>query len=216
MRPWRRRSCARTIPTRCDAIHSSVITGGLAVGTWAGGRGIDAGYGLTAPLWVGAGLALLGPPEPCPASGAEDGFTSGYGGAAALGAVPVDFGNGMIGKCRQCLASRTVLRLHGHAMNHCADESGEGAGIGLIPQLPFVDPARDACVDDVEHRRAQTSDMARHRRVIRRAGQNRCRDHAAGRRGLVNSRADSRRTRVSATTTSLSSRAAAVEGPKWD
>lgn len=43
-----------------NAIHSSVITGGLAVGTWIGGLGIDAGYGLTAPLWVGFGLALLG------------------------------------------------------------------------------------------------------------------------------------------------------------
>lgn len=43
-----------------NAIHSSVITGGLAVGTWAGGLGIDAGYGLTAPLWVGFSLALLG------------------------------------------------------------------------------------------------------------------------------------------------------------
>lgn len=43
-----------------NAIHSSVITGGLAVGTWIGGLGIDAGYGLTAPLWVGVGLALLG------------------------------------------------------------------------------------------------------------------------------------------------------------
>lgn len=43
-----------------NAIHSSVITGGLAVGTWVGGLGIDAGYGLTAPLWVGFGLALLG------------------------------------------------------------------------------------------------------------------------------------------------------------
>lgn len=43
-----------------NAIHSSVITGGLAVGTWIGGLGIEAGYGLTAPLWVGFGLALLG------------------------------------------------------------------------------------------------------------------------------------------------------------
>lgn len=43
-----------------NAVHSSVITGGLAVGTWAGGLGIDAGYGLTAPLWVGFSLALLG------------------------------------------------------------------------------------------------------------------------------------------------------------
>ncbi|MEQ8292147.1 MAG: MFS transporter [Roseovarius sp.] len=43
-----------------NAIHSSVITGGLAVGIWLGGLGISAGYGLTAPLWVGFGLALLG------------------------------------------------------------------------------------------------------------------------------------------------------------
>ena len=43
-----------------NALHSSLITGGLAVGTWAGGLAIDAGYELTAPLWVGLGLALLG------------------------------------------------------------------------------------------------------------------------------------------------------------
>lgn len=43
-----------------NALHSSVITGGLAFGTWAGGLGIEAGLGLTAPLWVGFGLALLG------------------------------------------------------------------------------------------------------------------------------------------------------------
>ncbi|MFC5990772.1 hypothetical protein [Limoniibacter endophyticus] len=42
------------------AIHSSVITTGLAVGTWAGGLGIDAGYGLTAPPRIGLALALLG------------------------------------------------------------------------------------------------------------------------------------------------------------
>lgn len=43
-----------------NSLHASVITGGLAVGTWAGGVAIDQGLGLTAPLWVGAGLALLG------------------------------------------------------------------------------------------------------------------------------------------------------------
>lgn len=43
-----------------NALHSSIITAGLAVGTWAGGLGIDAGFGLTAPLWVGFALALLG------------------------------------------------------------------------------------------------------------------------------------------------------------
>lgn len=43
-----------------NALHTSVITAGLALGSWAGGAAIDSGYGLTAPLWVGAGLALLG------------------------------------------------------------------------------------------------------------------------------------------------------------
>jgi predicted MFS family arabinose efflux permease len=43
-----------------NTLHTSVITAGLALGSWAGGAAIDAGYGLRAPLWVGAGLALLG------------------------------------------------------------------------------------------------------------------------------------------------------------
>ncbi|HKS14337.1 MAG TPA: MFS transporter [Pseudomonas sp.] len=43
-----------------NALHTSVITAGLALGSWAGGAVIDAGYGLRAPLWVGAGMALLG------------------------------------------------------------------------------------------------------------------------------------------------------------
>jgi predicted MFS family arabinose efflux permease len=43
-----------------NALHTSVITAGLALGSWAGGAAIDSGYGLSAPLWVGAGLALLG------------------------------------------------------------------------------------------------------------------------------------------------------------
>lgn len=43
-----------------NALHTSVITAGLALGSWAGGSVIDAGYGLRAPLWVGAGMALLG------------------------------------------------------------------------------------------------------------------------------------------------------------
>ena len=41
-------------------LHTSVITAGLAFGSWAGGAAIEAGYGLRAPLWVGAGIALLG------------------------------------------------------------------------------------------------------------------------------------------------------------
>lgn len=43
-----------------NALHTSVITAGLAVGSWAGGAAIDQGYGLRGPLWVGAAMALLG------------------------------------------------------------------------------------------------------------------------------------------------------------
>lgn len=43
-----------------NTLHTSVITAGLAVGSWAGGDVIDGGFGLRAPLWVGAGMALLG------------------------------------------------------------------------------------------------------------------------------------------------------------
>lgn len=43
-----------------NTLHTSVITAGLALGSWAGGTAIDAGFGLRAPLWVGAGMAFLG------------------------------------------------------------------------------------------------------------------------------------------------------------
>lgn len=43
-----------------NTLHTSVITGGLAFGTWAGGKAIDAGFGLRAPLWVGVGMAMIG------------------------------------------------------------------------------------------------------------------------------------------------------------
>lgn len=43
-----------------NALHTSVITAGLALGSWAGGAVIEAGYGLRAPLWVGAAMALVG------------------------------------------------------------------------------------------------------------------------------------------------------------
>jgi predicted MFS family arabinose efflux permease len=43
-----------------NIMHTSVITAGLAFGSWAGGVAIDEGYGLRAPLWVGAVMALLG------------------------------------------------------------------------------------------------------------------------------------------------------------
>ncbi|HGW5374924.1 TPA: MFS transporter [Pseudomonas aeruginosa] len=43
-----------------NTVHTSVINIGLAVGSWVGGLGISAGYGLRSPLWVGVALALLG------------------------------------------------------------------------------------------------------------------------------------------------------------
>lgn len=51
-----------------NAVHTSIITAGLALGTWAGGMGIAAGYGLTAPLWVGLAFALAGLLSLAPAS----------------------------------------------------------------------------------------------------------------------------------------------------
>lgn len=38
--------------------HTSFITFGVVIGSWLGGVGIEA-YGLRAPLWAGAGLAVL-------------------------------------------------------------------------------------------------------------------------------------------------------------
>ncbi|VVD68897.1 MFS transporter [Pandoraea capi] len=43
-----------------NTMHTSVITAGLAFGTWAGGAAIDAGYSMRAPLWIGAAMAALG------------------------------------------------------------------------------------------------------------------------------------------------------------
>jgi len=43
-----------------NTMHTSLITAGLAFGSWAGGATIDAGYGLRSPLWVGLALAVAG------------------------------------------------------------------------------------------------------------------------------------------------------------
>ncbi|AKM29994.1 MFS transporter [Pandoraea faecigallinarum] len=43
-----------------NTMHTSVITAGLAFGTWAGGAAIDAGYSMRAPLWIGAAMAAAG------------------------------------------------------------------------------------------------------------------------------------------------------------
>jgi MFS transporter, DHA1 family, inner membrane transport protein len=42
-----------------NTIHGSFITGGIIVSSAIGGLVID-GFGLRAPLWLGAGLAVLG------------------------------------------------------------------------------------------------------------------------------------------------------------
>ncbi|WP_424186688.1 MFS transporter [Actinokineospora sp. G85] len=43
-----------------NTVHTSVITLGVVVGSSLGGLGIDLGYGLRVPLWIGAGMAVLG------------------------------------------------------------------------------------------------------------------------------------------------------------
>lgn len=43
-----------------NTMHTSVITGGIAFASWAGGAAIDGGYGLRSPLWIGCTLAVLG------------------------------------------------------------------------------------------------------------------------------------------------------------
>lgn len=41
-------------------VHGSIISLGVVIGSAIGGLTIDTGYGLASPLWVGAGLAVLG------------------------------------------------------------------------------------------------------------------------------------------------------------
>lgn len=41
-----------------NTVHSSFITMGVVIGSWTGGLGVAA-YGMTAPLWLGAFLAIL-------------------------------------------------------------------------------------------------------------------------------------------------------------
>lgn len=51
-----------------NTVHTSVVNVGLAFGAWGGGLGISAGYGLTAPLWIGLVLAIVGLLSLAPAS----------------------------------------------------------------------------------------------------------------------------------------------------
>ncbi|MGX1777206.1 MFS transporter [Nocardia brasiliensis] len=43
-----------------NTVNGSAINIGVVLGPWLGGLGISAGLGLVAPLWIGAGMALLG------------------------------------------------------------------------------------------------------------------------------------------------------------
>ncbi len=43
-----------------NTVHTSVITLGVLLGSSIGGRAMDNGYGLTAPLWTGVILGVLG------------------------------------------------------------------------------------------------------------------------------------------------------------
>ncbi|MEU7141344.1 MFS transporter [Nocardia sp. NPDC046473] len=43
-----------------NTVNGSAINIGVVIGPWLGGVGISAGLGLTAPLWIGAAMALCG------------------------------------------------------------------------------------------------------------------------------------------------------------
>ena len=43
-----------------NTLHASMITFGLMLGSLLGGLGIEYGFGLSAPLWVGVGMAFCG------------------------------------------------------------------------------------------------------------------------------------------------------------
>ncbi len=43
-----------------NALHGAVISLGVLVGSWLGGLAIGMGHGYLAPVWIGAGLGLLG------------------------------------------------------------------------------------------------------------------------------------------------------------
>lgn len=43
-----------------NTLHTSMVTFGLMLGSLLGGLSIEYGFGLSAPLWIGAGMALCG------------------------------------------------------------------------------------------------------------------------------------------------------------
>ncbi|RSZ60433.1 MFS transporter [Massilia atriviolacea] len=64
-----------------NTVHTSVINIGLGLGSWAGGLGIAAGWGLLSPLWVGVALSVLALASLLP-----------YVGRKPLAAAPEPFG----------------------------------------------------------------------------------------------------------------------------
>ncbi|RJS46573.1 MFS transporter [Nocardioides cavernaquae] len=47
-------------PTLASGANIGAFNAGNALGAWAGGVGISAGLGYTAPIWIGAGITALG------------------------------------------------------------------------------------------------------------------------------------------------------------
>jgi DHA1 family inner membrane transport protein len=47
---------AGTAPTLASGANIGAFNVGNALGAWAGGLGIAAGFGYTSPLWIGAGI----------------------------------------------------------------------------------------------------------------------------------------------------------------
>ncbi|WP_425449930.1 MFS transporter [Virgifigura deserti] len=43
-----------------NSVHGAIISLGVLVGSWLGGLSISAGFGTVSPLWIGAGLAIIG------------------------------------------------------------------------------------------------------------------------------------------------------------
>ncbi|MEV8440319.1 MFS transporter [Actinosynnema sp. NPDC051121] len=60
-----------------NTVHGSFITFGIIIGSWLGGL-LIADHGLRAPLWLGAGLAVLGLVSLAPDARRRSGRTSGF------------------------------------------------------------------------------------------------------------------------------------------
>src|SRR5690606_8294969 len=68
-----------------NTVHASVINIGLFAGSALGGLGISLDFGMRAPLWVGAGLAVVGVLSVVPLVWRRTSSTNAVKLAAALG-----------------------------------------------------------------------------------------------------------------------------------